>query len=266
MSAASRIEWTEITWNPVTGCDRISAGCDHCYALALARRLKAIGQPKYQADGDPRTSGPGFGVTWHWKALEEPYRWGGSRSVFVNSMSDLFHAQVPVAFIDQVLAVCQDTPWHTYQILTKRPGFLAWHLSGFLSRHGPLPNVWFGVSIEHAKTLHRLPRLQQAPAALRFLSLEPLLGPLPNLDLEGIGWVIIGGESGPGARPLDLEWVRDLRDQARAAGMPTFVKQLGSHWARANGGHPKGGDPTSWPQDLRVRQLPARPGFEGRPR
>jgi protein gp37 len=265
MSGASRIEWTQVTWNPVTGCDRISAGCDHCYALALARRFKALGQPKYQADGDPRTSGPGFGVTWHPEALTEPYRWGGGRLVFVNSMSDLFHARVPVAFIDAVLKVCQDTPWHTYQVLTKRPRFLAWHLSGFHSRHGPLPNVWFGVSVEHAKTLHRLAGLQQAPAALRFLSCEPLLGPLPDLDLSGIGWVIVGGESGPGARPLDLNWIREIRDQAQATGVATFVKQLGSHWARRLGGQPKGGDPSPWPADLRVRELPARPTYQPSP-
>jgi protein gp37 len=266
MSAASRIEWTEVTWNPVTGCDRISAGCDHCYALALARRLKALGQPKYQSDGDPRTSGPGFRVTVHPQALTEPYRWGGGRLVFVNSMSDLFHAQVPTGFIDQVLQVCQATPQHTYQVLTKRPGRLARHLPRFLDRHGRLPNVWFGVSIEHPKTLHRLARLQQAPAMLRFLSLEPLLGPLPDLDLAGIGWVIVGGESGPGARPLDLGWVRDLRDQAKAAGVAVFVNQLGSHWARRHGGHAKGGDPSLWPRDLWVRQLPARPGSDGRRR
>jgi protein gp37 len=265
VSTASRIEWTQGTWNPVTGCDRVSAGCDHCYALALARRLKAMGQPKYQADGDPRTSGPGFGVTVHPEALAEPFRWGGSRVVFVNSMGDLFHARVPAGFVDQVLAACQQTPQHTYQVLTKRPARMARQVATFVADHGLLPNVWLGTSVEDQRATHRIPALQQAPAVLRFLSCEPLLGPLPGLDLDGIGWVIVGGESGPGARPLDLAWVRGLRDQALAAGVAVFVKQLGARWAREVGGHPKGGDPDRWPPDLRLRQLPTPASFAGGP-
>jgi protein gp37 len=249
----------------VTGCDRISAGCDHCYALTLARRLQAMGQAKYQADGDPRTSGPGFGVSVHPRALAEPLGWGGSRLVFVNSMSDLFHARVPPGFVDQVLQVCQRTPQHTYQVLTKRPARMARQLAAFLAHHGPLPNLWLGTSVEDQRVAHRIAALQQTPAVLRFLSCEPLLGPLPALDLDGVGWVIVGGESGPGARPLDLAWVREVRDQAQAVGVPVFVKQLGSRWARQHGGHPKGGDPARWPVDLRLRQLPARPRLAGGP-
>jgi protein gp37 len=291
MSSSSRIEWTEVTWNPVTGCDRVSAGCDHCYALTLAKRLKAMGQPKYQHDGDPRTSGPGFGVTLHPEALLEPLRWRKPRKVFVDSMADVLHAKVPVDFVAQVWAVMALTPQHTYQVLTKRPeryakvlhgpcGCGGRHLPGVhfrslvqdhtrrlapgcevdLMAHWPLGNVWLGTSIENDDHVGRADALRAAPAAVRFLSLEPLLGPLPSLDLTAIDWVIVGGESGPDHRPLDLDWVRDLRDQAKAGGVPTFVKQLGSHWARRHGGHPKGGDPTRWPRDLRVRQLPARPG------
>jgi protein gp37 len=285
MTARSAIEWTQATWNPVTGCDRISPGCQHCYALTLAARLKAMGQAKYQTDGHPPTSGPGFGVAIHPEALTEPLRWRRPRLVFVNSMSDLFHARVPEAFIAQVFAVMAAADQHTYQVLTKRPARMArlvaseaFHarvaatlLQLRRQRDGlalgwPLPKVWLGVSIELDTYCWRADRLRQTSAAVRFLSCEPLLGPLPSLDLEGIGWVIVGGESGPGARPLDLGWVRDLRDQARAAGVAVFVKQLGTRWARAHGGHPKGGEPSRWPEDLRVRELPDGPTLQVQPR
>ncbi|MFG2412330.1 DUF5131 family protein [Streptomyces goshikiensis] len=402
----SNIEWTEQTWNPTTGCDRISPGCDNCYALTMAKRLKAMGQAKYQSDGDPRTSGPGFGIATHADALTEPLRWKKPRKIFVNSMSDLFHARVPRDFLVQVFAVMAATPQHTYQILTKRPERAARILTDLCTcgaghppgehfrssmewaatshsptyvpglKHGiyhrtgwPLPNVWIGTSVEDQKRADlRIPALINIPAAVRFLSCEPLLGPVdltPWLTpisplppeqaptswadwtwpewipasvreaVEGfwgadqyrtprdwmrnmheqqapafgarvttddgfgpdpkqvtgryvhawnnigrlirddgtvaytsfgharkrtelpIDWVIVGGESGPGARPANPDWVAGLAATAEAAGAATFVKQLGSAWATANGASDrKGGAPDDWPADLRVRQYP----------
>lgn len=225
------IEWTEVTWNPTTGCDRVSAGCDNCYALALAKRLKAMGSAKYQADGDPRTSGPGFGVAWHPQSLAEPYRWRTPRTVFVNSMSDLFHARVPLEFAREVFAVMADTPQHTYQVLTKRSTRLR-----RVARTLPWPeNLWMGVSVENGNVLGRVDDLREVPASVRFLSCEPLLGPLEGINLEGIGWVIAGGESGPGYRPMRLDWVRELRDACLAADVPFFFKQWGGRTPKAAG-------------------------------
>ena len=265
MSTASKIEWTEATWNPTTGCDRISPGCAHCYALTLARRLKAMGQPKYQNDGDPRTSGQGFAVTVHQDALWEPLRWRKPRVVFVNSMSDLFHARVPDSFIASVFGVMAMTPQHTYQVLTKRPRRMRTLLStpAFWFRVNdaadaatdaltainprwpgvpsmdpvpwPLPNVWAGTSIENDDYTWRADDLRQVPAAVRFLSLEPLLGPLPSLNLESIGWVIAGGESGPGHRVLDLAWVRGIRDRCASQDVAFFFKQVGGPTPKAGG-------------------------------
>ena len=231
MSDRSAIEWTEATWNPTTGCDRISAGCDHCYALTLAKRLKAMGAEKYQVDGDPRTSGPGFGLTLHPDALSVPYRWRTPRLVFVNSMSDLFHARVPLEFIREVFQVMADTPQHTYQVLTKRSRRLR-RLAGKLDWP---PNVWMGVSVEDQTHLYRVDDLREVPAAVRFLSCEPLLGPLTGLDLTGIDWVIAGGESGPGHRPMEEAWVLELRDLCQAHGVPFFFKQWGGRTPKAGG-------------------------------
>lgn len=231
MSDKSAIEWTEATWNPTTGCDRVSPGCDHCYALTLAARLKGMGSAKYQADGDPRTSGPGFGITSHPSALVIPERWRDPRLIFVNSMSDLFHARVPLDFVRDVFAVMERTPRHTYQVLTKRSLRLA-RLAPEISWPA---NAWMGVSVESGDYVHRIDHLRQVPAAVRFLSLEPLLGPLPRLDLTGIDWVIVGGESGASARALDAEWVRDVRDQCVAAGVPFFFKQWGGRTAKSRG-------------------------------
>jgi protein gp37 len=231
MADKSAIEWTEATWNPVTGCDRVSAGCDHCYALTLAARLKAMGQPKYQRDGDPRTSGPGFGVTMHPAELEIPRRWRRPRVIFVNSMSDLFHPQVSADFIARVFEVMAATPQHTYQILTKRPKRARQLLRGWT----PVLNVWLGVSIEDERVVDRADILREVPAAVRFLSLEPLLGPLPSLDLTGIDWVIVGGESGPDCRPMRKEWVLELRDRCQAAGVPFFFKQWGGPTPKSGG-------------------------------
>lgn len=193
MSDRSAIEWTEATWNPTTGCDRVSLGCDNCYALALAKRLKAMGAAKYQNDGDPRTSGPGFDVTLHPDSLDVPYGWKAPRVVFVNSMSDLFHARVPLDFVRQVFQVMADTPQHTYQVLTKR----ARRLRQIAPKLDWPANLWMGVSVESEAELPRIDDLRQVPAAVRFLSCEPLLGPLPDLDLGGIHWVIAGASPGP---------------------------------------------------------------------
>jgi len=231
MASRSAIEWTEVTWNPVTGCDRISSGCDHCYALALAKRLKAMGVAKYQHDGDPRTSGPGFGVSPHPEALDEPYGWRTPRVVFVNSMSDLFHARVPLSFVRDVFEVIANTPQHTYQVLTKRAARLRKTASKL-----PWPdNLWMGVSVENAEALSRVDHLREVNAAVRFLSCEPLLGSLDGIDLGGIGWVIAGGESGPNYRPMRLEWARSIRDASQAAGVPFFFKQWGGRTPKALG-------------------------------
>ncbi|MBT2477603.1 phage Gp37/Gp68 family protein [Streptomyces sp. ISL-94] len=386
----SNIEWTEQTWNPTTGCDKISPGCDNCYALTMAKRLKAMGQAKYQTDGNPATSGPGFGVAMHDDVLTEPLRWTKPRRVFVNSMSDLFHADVTDEFIARVFAVMAATPQHTYQILTKRHGRMR-SLVGAAIDGGqrlleatpdedtaqalydatwPLPNVWLGVSVEDQKRADlRIPALIDTSAAVRFLSCEPLLGPVdltpwltpisPLLPEQAsaswadwtwpewvpaivrehierfwgadqgrsprdwmrdmhqqqapafgarvtmddgfgadpkqttgryvhawnnigrlvrddgtfaytsfgyardrtelpIDWVIVGGESGPGARPVNPDWVAGLSATAQAAGAATFVKQLGSVWATANSASDrKGGTPEDWPAELQVRQYPA---------
>lgn len=231
MGDRSQIEWTEATWNPTTGCDRISRGCDNCYALSLAKRLKAMGQPRYQRDGDPRTSGPGFGVTLHEDLLDLPKRWRRPRFVFVNSMSDLFHAQVPLDFVIRVFETMEHTPHHTYQLLTKR----ARRLRRVAHRLQWPDNVWMGVSVEDVDATDRIDDLRQVPARIRFLSCEPLLGPLSNLDLTGISWVIVGGESGHNYRPVDAGWVREIRDQCIAAGVPFFFKQWGGRTPKTQG-------------------------------
>jgi protein gp37 len=214
MGANSTIEWTESTWNPVTGCTKISPGCAHCYAERMARRLKAMGQPNYVN---------GFQVSMHEKALDAPLSWKRPQTIFVNSMSDLFHKDVSREFIGRIFEVMEQAHWHRFQILTKRAGRLAQ-----LAPSLPWPdNVWMGVTVESADYVDRIDHLRTVNANVRFLSLEPLLGPIPNLDLTGIDWAIVGGESGPGSRPMDIEWVRDLREQCLAAAVPFFFKQWG---------------------------------------
>lgn len=337
------IQWTEQVWNPTTGCDRISPGCDNCYALTMAKRLKGMGSAKYQRDGNPTTSGPGFGVSMHDDALALPIRWKKPRLIFVNSMSDLFHKDITDEFIARVFATMALTPQHTYQILTKRharmrallnkPEF--WYTVGRLARHIGygydqaanyladgrniydttvweqlrfLPNAWIGASVEDQKRADlRVPALLETPAAVRFISAEPLLGPIdldqPRCDAHGrqdvaeddsgrewcgpcsadgfsgelsfghwldplnggIDWVIVGGESGPGSRPMDLSWVQSIVTQCGDAKVPVFVKQFGAEWARdwsiggksvAVLGDRKGGEPQYWPEGLRVREFP----------
>jgi len=214
MSTRSSIEWTESTWNPITGCTKISPGCKHCYAERMALRLQAMGQPNYAN---------GFKLTMHEHMLELPLRWKKPQMIFVNSMSDLFHEDVPPEFIQKIFAVMRRASWHTFQVLTKRSARLV-----ELNPEIDWPaNVWMGVSVENQDYTFRIDHLRQTNARVKFLSLEPLLGPLPHLDLHGIDWVIVGGESGPQARPIQKQWVIDIRDQCLTAGVPFFFKQWG---------------------------------------
>jgi protein gp37 len=308
MGDKTSIEWTRgddgtpgATWNPTTGCDKVSPGCDHCYALTMAKRLKGMGSKDYQNDGDPRTSGPGFAATMHPHRLDQPLHWKRPRRIFVNSMSDLFHDAISDEFIAQVFAVMALAPQHTFQVLTKRHGRMrsllrseAFEAAVFDACEGefegyfglPLPNVWLGVSVEDQKWADiRIPALLDTPAAVRFLSCEPLLRPItlrrewlvPQATVCGytgkttedhaaaasvlrgfakqldpraafVDWVIAGGESGPGARPMHPDWARSLRDQCAVAGIPFFLKQTGTVLAREWGLTGKGHDPAVWPE------------------
>lgn len=222
MSAKSEIEWTETTWNPVTGCTKISHGCKFCYADRMAKRLQAMGVEKYRN---------GFSVTTHPSTLRDPLRWRKPRLVFVNSMSDLFHEDVPVPFIQAVFQTMNEASHHTFQVLTKRPArvleidkVLTWG-----------PNIWLGTSIESQRWLFRLEELKRTRAPIKFLSLEPLLGPLSQIPVHGIDWVIAGGESGPGARPMKADWVREIRDLCVHEQIPFFFKQWGGVFKKRTG-------------------------------
>jgi protein gp37 len=212
--AQSSIEWTEMTWNPTTGCNKISAGCKFCYAEVMSRRLKAMGMEKYKH---------GFKLTVHEESLLTPYEWKKSKTVFVNSMSDLFHKDVPLSFIKKVFKVMNDTPQHTYQVLTKRP-----ELALKYNKHLHWSeNIWMGTSVEDERVVERIDYLRETDAHVRFLSLEPLIGPLGNLNLKNIHWAIVGGESGHGARPMKFEWVWDIKQQCKKADVLFFFKQWG---------------------------------------
>ncbi len=214
MGANSAIEWTQATWNPMTGCTKISPGCANCYAERMSYRLQAMGQPNYAA---------GFEIALHPNMLQLPLKWKKPQMIFVNSMSDLFHEQIPADFILQVFHVMQKAHWHTFQVLTKRSERLR-----ELNNHLPWPsNVWMGVTVENNACCRRVADLRVTGAKTKFLSLEPLLGPLPNLDLTGINWAVIGGESGPGARVMKEEWVLDIRDKCRQSRTAFFFKQWG---------------------------------------
>jgi len=214
MAQSSSIEWTEATWNPITGCTKVSPGCQNCYAERIAQRLQAMGKPNYAN---------GFKLTIHEHMLEVPLKWKKPRMIFVNSMSDLFHRDVPIGFIQEVFDVMRAASWHTFQVLTKRSTRLL-ELNPQLDWPD---NVWMGVSVENRSYTFRIDHLRRTNARVKFLSLEPLLGSLPNLDLRDIDWVIVGGESGPGARPLKEEWVIDIRDQCLEKEIPFFFKQWG---------------------------------------
>ena len=214
MAHASEIEWTGSTWNPVTGCTKLSAGCKNCYAERMAKRLHAMGQPNYRN---------GFEVTLQPHMLELPLRWKKPQQIFVNSMSDLFHAEVPTSYIQRVFAVMREAKWHTFQVLTKR----ADRLEEIDRELDWPPNVWMGVSVENHAVTHRIDSLRATRAQVKFLSIEPLLESLPDLNLTAIDWVIVGGESGPRSRPMHEQWVRDIRDQCLAASVAFFFKQWG---------------------------------------
>lgn len=212
--AQSKIEWTESTWNPITGCTKVSPGCKNCYAERMAKRLQLMGQANYQN---------GFQLTLHPQMLQRPLAWKKPQLVFVNSMSDLFHENVPVEFIQQIFEVMRQAYWHNFQILTKRAERVA-ALDSVLEW---APNIWMGVSVETQKYTVRIDHLRKTRAQIKFLSLEPLLGTLPNLNLQNINWVIVGGESGPNARPIQREWVTEIRDQCIKAKVSFFFKQWG---------------------------------------
>ncbi len=212
--AQSHIEWTEMTWNPTTGCNKISAGCKFCYAEVMSKRLKAMGQTKYSN---------GFKLTLHEDALNIPYTWKQPKIVFVNSMSDLFHKDVPFAFLKKVFKVMNDCPQHVFQVLTKRSDILLKYNNKLKWTH----NIWMGVSVENQKVMHRIDDLSQTSALVKFLSCEPLIGPLPKMNLKNINWVIVGGESGRTPRPMNEDWVLDILDQCDAADVKFFFKQWG---------------------------------------
>jgi len=218
----SKIEWTESTWNPSTGCTKISEGCANCYAETMTRRLKSMGLEKYQN---------GFSLTCHNNELEQPYSWKKPRMIFVNSMSDLFHENMPLDFIVEVFKVMNRCPQHTFQVLTKR--------ADILEKYFPLlnwtPNIWMGVTVESNKVIKRIDTLRKVPASIKFLSIEPMLSPLPNLNLFNIDWVIVGGESGQKARPIKEEWVIDVRNQCEENHIPFFFKQWGGKNKKVSG-------------------------------
>ncbi len=246
--AQSNIQWTDATWNPTTGCTKVSAGCRSCYAEVMTKRLAAMGQTKYAE---------GFNVIkTHESELLLPYTWKKGKMIFVNSMSDLFHDDISLTFIKDVFRVMQENPQHIFQVLTKRIERAMWFQS-FL----PWPdNVWLGTSVEDDRVTKRIDALRVIQAKTRFLSLEPMIGPMDNLNLTGIQWVIVGGESGKMARPMEPEWLLSIIDQCVSAGVPVFVKQMGTVLARRMKlvSH-KGGDMAEWPEQIQYRQMPAMP-------
>lgn len=239
--AQSSIEWTEMTWNPTTGCDKVSAGCKFCYAEVMTRRLKAMGVEKYN---------DGFKIRTHEKELKTPYTWKKPKVVFVNSMSDLFHPEVPIEFIRKVFRVMKENPQHVFQVLTKRADILRYYDSeGWLDWSH---NIWMGVSVENEKVMDRVQLLSQTGARVKFLSCEPLIGPLPNLNLRGIDWVIVGGESGRKPRPMKTEWVTGIKDQCQQAGVAFFFKQWGGTNKKKTGRELEG---RTWDEMPRIDKL-----------
>jgi protein gp37 len=254
MATKSSIEWTESTWNPLTGCTKISPGCKHCYAERMALRLKAMGQPNYAN---------GFRLTLHDDLLELPLRWKKPQRIFVNSMSDLFHEDVPTGFIQRTFDTMRRADWHQFQVLTKRAERLE-QLSALLPW---ADNIWMGVSVENQEYAFRIDHLRRSGARTKFLSLEPLLGPLPWLDLKGLDWVIVGGESGPGARPVLAAWVIEIRRQCQAAGVPFFFKQWGGFNKKKTGRLLEGRtwDEMPLPPDQRAGHCSTPPTVRGQP-
>lgn len=250
MADATSIEWTDATWNPVTGCTKISAGCDHCYAERFSERFRGTRGHPFET---------GFDLTLRPERLDQPLRWRQPRMIFVNSMSDLFHKEIPTEFIERVFDTMEAASWHTFQILTKRSSLMRNFLRRrYGAQRGPL-HMWFGVSIEDGTKLSRVRHLREAPAGVRFLSIEPLIGPVGRLDLTGIDWVIVGGESGPGARPMEKDWALDIRDQCQARGVAFFFKQWGGRTPRSGG---RLIDGEEWSQFPAITGLPRRLEFQ----
>jgi len=220
------IEWTDATWNPVTGCTKISAGCDHCYAERFSERFRGVPDHPFES---------GFDLTLRPARLDAPLKWRQPKMIFVNSISDLFHKEIPREFTSRIFDTMERADWHTFQVLTKRSSLMRDFLRKRYGENRGPAHMWFGVSIEDGTKLSRLRHLQQAPAGIRFLSIEPLIGRIGKLDLSGIDWVIVGGESGPGARYMDPNWVREVRDQCVAAGVAFFFKQWGGLRPKSGG-------------------------------
>jgi protein gp37 len=226
MADSTSIEWTDATWNPVTGCTKITRGCDNCYAARFSERFRGV-------PGHPFENG--FDLTLRPDRLRQPLAWGRPRMIFVNSMSDLFHKGVPQEFIDQVFATMEEADWHTFQVLTKRSSLMRDYLRARYGDRSPAPHIWVGVSVEDGCATARVKHLREAPAAVRFLSVEPLIGPLGQIDLNGIHWVIAGGESGPRARPMNIDWAREIRDTCEHQKVPFFFKQWGGVRPKSGG-------------------------------
>ena len=226
MADKSAIEWTDATWNPVTGCTKISAGCDNCYAERFAERFRGV-------EGHPYEQG--FDLTLRPKRVDQPLAWREQRMIFVNSMSDLFHKHVPYDFVDRVFDTMERAQWHTFQVLTKRSSRMRSYVNARYANEPVPEHIWLGVSVEDGTKLSRVQHLRDTNASIRFLSIEPLIGPMDKIDLEGIHWVIVGGESGPKARTVDPEWVREVRDQCVGANVPFFFKQWGGLRPKSGG-------------------------------
>jgi protein gp37 len=238
MADSTEIEWTDATWNPVTGCTKISAGCDNCYAERLSERFRGVPRHPFSS---------GFDLTLRPERLDQPLHWGRPRKIFVNSMSDLFHKGIPEEFVDQVFDTMERATWHLFQVLTKRSSRMRNYIRGHYGLAGTPAHLWLGVSVEDRSKISRINHLRQTPARVRFLSIEPLIGEIPDLALNGIDWVIVGGESGPWARPIDPRWVRDVRDKCLAAGVPFFFKQWGGLRAKSGGRTLDGREWNQWP-------------------
>lgn len=239
MAAHTDIEWTDSTWNPVSGCTKLSPGCDHCYAERIAERFRGTPDHPFQH---------GFDLTLREHKLREPLSWRRPRRVFVNSMSDLFHKDIPRQFVDRVFDTMEQANWHVYQVLTKRSSLMRNYINRRYADGKVPPHIWLGVSIEDRKSLGRLKHLAQAQAAIRFVSFEPLLEDLGDLTLDGVDWVIAGGESGPHARPVDADWIRSIRNQCRTSGVAFFFKQWGGTTSKAGGNQLDGQTWKQYPQ------------------
>ncbi|MCB4802801.1 phage Gp37/Gp68 family protein [Methylorubrum populi] len=243
MAQSSAIEWTEATWNPVTGCTKISSGCDNCYAARFSERFRGVPDHPFES---------GFDLTLRPRRLEQPLQWRRPRMIFVNSMSDLFHKDVPTTFVDRVFDTMERADWHEFQILTKRSSLMRDYVNArYVSRPVP-PHIWLGVSVEDGTKKSRVTHLRNTNASVRFLSVEPLIGPIGDLDLRGLHWVIVGGESGPGARPMEKAWVVDLQERCGRADVPFFFKQWGGRSPKSGGRLLDGREYNGWPRNARA--------------